>query len=451
MSYLSLLNDDFDFDVDLDNLTNFQGVSTMESNVNSRHSTPMTEDEIEKERRKQIPKGTIYQNQWAKNVFDHWVRERNTSILNSESSQLMYLSEETSDGHEKLDCISKEKLSDALRFFFHEVRKQNGDRYPGETLRQLFFGIQRYIRFERRLDWQLMTDPLFLNCRDALDTAMKISTSKGLSLNRKIAAPISSELEEELWGKKLLGSDCPKKLTRTLLYLISINCGLRGGQELRQLKWGEGSQLTLQKLPDGTEVLNYKEDISKTNKGGLRDHHIEPKCFNIYPAKVEERCLVQLFKRFAHLRPSNDTSGAFFLQAHPKFSEKIWYLNSPIGHNTLKAMIKNLMDAAGEDSAHYSNHSGRRSAVCRIIEATGSKEIAKKITGHRSDCINGYNVIPEKTMKMTSEILTNSTATNIQITKVDENELAISTPNNKIMDVEIDGEKNKIMISFRPS
>ena len=162
------------------------------------------------------------------------------------------LSEESSDGHEKLDCISKEKLSDALRFFFHEVRKQNGDRYPGETLRQLFFGIQRYIRFERRLDWQLMTDPLFLDCRDALDTAMKIYTSKGLSLNRKIPAPISSELEEELWGKKLLGSDCPKKLTRTLLYLISINCGLRGGQELRQLKWGEGSQLTLQKLPDGT-------------------------------------------------------------------------------------------------------------------------------------------------------------------------------------------------------
>ena len=83
---------------------------------------------------------------------------------------------------------------------------------------------------------------------------------------------------------------------------------------------------------------------------------------------------------------------------------QVWFLNSPIGHNTLTSMIRNLMESAGEDSAHYNNHSGRRTAVCRIMDATGNKEIAKKITRHRSDCVTAYYEIPEKTMKLTPQI-----------------------------------------------
>lgn len=116
MSLLSVLEDDVDLDNFLEN--------TMLVPITSRHSTPMTEDEIELERRKQIPKSTINQNQWANNVFNDWIKERNAAILNSASSQLMYLSEESEDGHEKLKLICKEKLADCLRFFFHEVRKK---------------------------------------------------------------------------------------------------------------------------------------------------------------------------------------------------------------------------------------------------------------------------------------------------------------------------------------
>lgn len=412
-----------------------------------RHSTPLTEEELESERRRHIPKSTMNQNQWAKNVFNDWIKERNEAILNSKSSQLMYLSEESQDGHEKLQLISKDKLAHCLRFFFHEIRKQNGDLYPAESLRQLFFSIQRYIRMERSLDWQLMTDAVFLDCRNALDAAMKNSSKKGLSLNRKIAAPISHAQEKKLWDNQLLGTNNPKKLTRTLVYLISINCGLRGGEELRQLKWGAGAQLTLKKLPDGTEILHYQEDISKTNKGGIRDHHVRPKSLHVYPANEEGKCLVNIFKKYAQLRPTNDTSGAFFLRDHPKYSEGVWFLNTPIGHNTLASTMRNLMESAGEDSAHYSNHSGRRTAVCRVMEATGNKELAKKVTGHRSDCVTAYNEIPEKSMKLTSNILTNST-TNIEITQVNEREIFMSAPKKTKMDVEIDGESKRVKISF---
>lgn len=95
------------------------------------------------------------QNYWARKVFDDWLKERNTTILENGSEDLMFLSDRSSDGHEKLEFISKVTLNLALKFFFHEVRKKNGDVYPGETLRLLLCGIQRYIRSERKLDWKV--------------------------------------------------------------------------------------------------------------------------------------------------------------------------------------------------------------------------------------------------------------------------------------------------------
>lgn len=361
----------------------------------------------------------------------------------------MYLSETSNDGQEKLELISKEKLSDSLRFFFHEVRKKNGDLYPPNSLRLLFFGIQRFLNLERGLDWHLMTDSVFRDCRNSLDAAMKNATKMGLSMRKKIASSISVETENSLWEKNLLGCDCPKKLNRTLIYLISKNCGLRGGQELRGLKWGEGSQLTLKTMPDGTEVLQYNEDFSKTNKGGLHDHHIEPKSVTVYPSEKRDRCLVILFKKFAELRPKRDTSGAFFLQPLPKYTHTTWYLNSPLGHNTLSSAIRNLMDAAGEDTAHYSNQSGRRTTVTRLMNASCPKQITKKITGHRSDCVLTYNEVSEESLKMASNILTNGMINFKESTEQACNQAIEITPQtNKKMKVEIDGNTNKITVIF---
>jgi hypothetical protein len=447
-SFVDDLFDDFD-----DLLMNIGNDINVNSQV-MRHAEPMSEREIEDERRKHIPKSSISQCKWAQNVFNDWIKERNQSILSSGSSKLMYLSETSNDGHEKLELISKEKLSNSLRFFFHEVRKRSGDLYPANSLRLLFFGIQRFLHLERGVDWRMMTESAFLDCRNALDAAMKNATKLGISLRKKVAASISIETENSLWERNLLGSDCPKKLNRTLIYLISKNCGLRGGQELRGLKWGEGAQLTLKKLPDGTEVLQYNEDLSKTNRGGLHAHHIEPKSVTVYATEKEERCLIKLYKKFTELRPLKDTSGAFFLQAHPKYTPTAWYLNVPLGHNTLSNTIRNLMDAAGEDTANYSNQSGRRTAVTRLLSASCPKDITKKITGHRSDCVLAYNEVSEKSLKMASKILTNSSSEMITFKVKESTEqnnketIEIVPPSTKKMKVDIDGSTNKISITF---
>lgn len=49
------------------------------------------------------------------------------------------------------------------------------------------------------------------------------------------------------------------------------------------------------------------------------------------------------------------------------------------------------MDSERKDSEHFNNHSRRWTAMCRIMDATGNKEMAKKVTEQRSDCVTRFD------------------------------------------------------------
>lgn len=392
-------NDFFDLnDVNLGDLLN----TNVETNY--RHGQPLTSQEITKAVTNQIPTKTRNNAKWSRNTFNSWIKERNTRILSTNSNDLLLLSE---DGPESLETMAKGTLIYALKFFFFETRKINGDRYPSESLRCLYNGIAFYVKHVLNKPWQLWTDPDFSAARCALDAAMKETAQEGINQQKKRAAPINDEQETRLWDRKYLGNKNPKTLNRTVLYLLSVNCGLRGGRELRTLTIGPNGSLAL-KLIDGVQIIEYTESYSKTFKFGLRDHNKEPKTVKVWPADNPERCPVKLFEQIVSRRPNPCSTNALFLQPVANYTESKWYLNTPVGHNTLDSTIKNLMEAAGEDDENFTNQSGRRTAVTRIMDSTGDKELAKKISGHRSDCVITYNHVSNKRLKLASNILTGS-------------------------------------------
>ena len=109
-----------------------------------------------------------------------------------------------------------------------------------------------------------------------LDARMKQLAREGYGLKRKQADIITAEQENTLWEKGCLGTSEPGQLLDTLLYSIGLNFALRAGQEHRSLRVGPLSQIVLHSTKE-TRYLEYTEDVSKTNSGGLKNKTSKPK------------------------------------------------------------------------------------------------------------------------------------------------------------------------------
>ena len=131
---------------------------------------------------------------------------------------------------------------------------------------------------------------------------MKESASDGLGLTKKQGEIITLDEEEQLWSKGVLGDSSPQQLLDTLIYLFGIHFALRGGSEHRRLRL-ENSQIVKGKdKRTGLEYLEYREDISKTNAGGLKDRKIRGKITRAYENRADKkRCIVRLYDKYINL------------------------------------------------------------------------------------------------------------------------------------------------------
>lgn len=223
-----------------------------------RHGDPLTENELKNKTFKYIPENTKQHSNWAFNAFNDWRKSRIERTIMDSSTINVYKEPQEMD---KLD------LNFLLKYFVHEVRKQNGEKYPRESIKQLIAGLQYYFRITYGKNFSIFTDEEFADTRLALDTAMKETTLEGNGLQKKRASAISFEEEKKLWDQNILGDDNPSRLNRTLLYLLGINAGLRGGDELRNLTVGHNGSIGLEiDSKTGEEFLFYRETVSKTFK-----------------------------------------------------------------------------------------------------------------------------------------------------------------------------------------
>ena len=83
-------------------------------------------------------------------------------------------------------------------------------------------------------------------------------------------------MEERLWELKLLGTSSPSTLLSTLVYMVGLHFLLKSGSEHRRLHFSP-PQIQLVEEPGSRAYLQYKEDVSKTNQGGLKSRCKNPK------------------------------------------------------------------------------------------------------------------------------------------------------------------------------
>jgi len=153
--------------------------------------------------------------------------------------------------------MDDDELNYALPLFLAEVLKKDGSVYPPATLRAIVLSLQKHLEMIGR-DVRFLTDTKFKPVRDTLDARMKWSASLGLGVNHRQTAVITTDMENELWDRELLGDHSPQVLLDTMVYIVGRHFALRGRDELRRLRFNP-PQITVHTSSDGRRYLEYHE------------------------------------------------------------------------------------------------------------------------------------------------------------------------------------------------
>ena len=361
--------------------TSDDGHSTQESTLSCNlydRFVNITEDEILAKIKGAVPRTTKRSTEWAVSVWREW---RDSKRLASDSEY-----------PPELDFITNQEVNRWLARFVFEVRTQKGEEYSGESLYGLCSGIQRYIRGKRsdRNDEpiDIYKDPYLAHFRSSFDAVLKDLHSRGIGTVKKQASVITKDVENQLWLQNILGDDTPSKLLDTLVYCLGVNLALRSGREHRSLR---PDMFQLVELPDGRRYLEYIEWGSKNNTGGLRDRKNCNKSVKIFPNDENpQRCVIRLYQKYISLRPENAPSDVLYLQPLHKPRPECWYQSKAVGHNSLTATVKKIIDQLGI-SGYYTNHSLRRTCVTRLYQSGAEEYEIMKVSGHRSkDGVRAY-------------------------------------------------------------
>ena len=160
------------------------------------------------------------------------------------------------------------QLQQWMSRFVLEIRKKDGTPYHPESVYHIVCGIIRFVRLNGKPEVDFFRDQAFADFRTVLDAEMKLLKSAGIGARAHKAEPLTPEEEEVLWEKGILGDHSPQALLNTVFYQNGVNFSLRSGNEHRQLRYTE-SQIQVVERPGERPYLQYVEDVSKNNQGGL--------------------------------------------------------------------------------------------------------------------------------------------------------------------------------------
>ena len=332
---------------------------------------------------------------WVKNMYVDWRKYRNSIT----PGELIFCD------LEDITTINESSLVFALCRFLTEVRKLDGSDFPGKTLYDIVICIQFHLE-KMGFTYKLLNDDMFSKIRFCLDNLMKKRASEGLGNGVCRAQVLSFTDEDVLWSLGLLGIHSPEVLLNTVVVMLDMSCSLCAGEEYRNLRSPPfNSQFDFLYDKEGKLYLKYVEDLGlKTNKGGIKQHKIEPKEVFVYQLENEERCPVRIINYYLGKLPESHTCTAFYLQPRKNYTPTSWYLNRPVGVNTLRNVVKDLCDKGGIPG-YFTNHSLHASSCTRMYANDIEEQIIQEISGHRSLAVRSYKCTSESQRRKASRAI----------------------------------------------
>ena len=319
-----------------------------------------------------VPDNTTKNNKWAANNFADWVKARESS----------------SDEPVPKDLLSSTDTGVVCKWmcrFVMETRQESGLPYLPKSIYLLLCGLYRISRSNSvPFNFLDRKDIRFKDLHNTLDTMFSNLHAEGIGAEKKSASAITVEDEELLWEKELLSFDSPRSLQNLAFFYVGLHFALRGGEEQRDLKVAQFKRFPVEtEKYDEQTCYEYVEFIAKNNQHRLKDIHGKNKRVKAYATPGSKKCVVKILDFYLSKLPSE--SKAFYLRPLEKVpsDDRSWYVNVPVGVNTLQSIIPKMCEKAGT-SVRYTNHSLRATSASRLFASNIPEKVIQETTGHRS-------------------------------------------------------------------
>ena len=278
---------------------------------------------------------TAKSTKWGVKIFKDWLAENDLDIDFQFQSVI------------ELDAL--------LARFYVEVRKVDGSYYSKPSYVCLRAAIQRYLQNPPyNLSFCILKDAAFLHSNQVLKGMFKTLTEQGLTMVNHFKH-IEKEDMNKLINTGVIGTDNPRSLLNLVWLSIAFQFGKRGRESYRGM-----TKSTFIRGIDAAGLHYYEYGVCEKQKNhsgkNLATTHVPQG--RMYERKGDPLCPVSAMDKYlSHLHPDLDS-----LWQTPNsrydFNENKWYINSPIGENTLANMMKNMSKAAGLTKV-YTNHCTR--------------------------------------------------------------------------------------------
>ena len=320
-----------------------------------------------------VPANTAKNNAWAARNFSDWVDSRNKSF--------------NPDDRVPDDLLSYSDpavVCSWLCRFVLETRQKSGEPYPPKSIYSILCGLYRISRANGvPFNFLDKTDTRFGPLNNTLDSLFSKLHADGVGAVKKSAQVITVEDEKLLLEQKIMSYEDPKSLQRLVFFYAGLHLCLRGVQEHHDLRVDQ-----LERHSPDTGVYNentfykYTEFISKNNQHRFKDIHGNTKVVKVHAILGSENCFVKILDFYFSKLPPEPK--AFYLRPHVKIPiDKPWYINVPVGINTLKSILPKMSEEAGT-SIRYTNHSLRATSTTRLFASNIPEKVIQEKSGHRS-------------------------------------------------------------------
>ena len=109
------------------------------------------------------------------------------------------------------------QVDETLQKFFAEIRKKDGSEYEPDSLRVMLASLDRHLR-EKDAAFSIAKDIEFSNSRKVLEGKARLFRQEGFGKRPNAAKALTSQDEELLWSKGVLGSHSSQSLIRRQWY-----------------------------------------------------------------------------------------------------------------------------------------------------------------------------------------------------------------------------------------